>query len=147
MSKYSLPEKTPKISEETAHDQIMMLLERYDIDVDQMETEKAETMETTIDKVVGAIMKGQLEVKEEDDGEIIVVQYIMHRSANSTVDKLVYGEMRNRDHIAMESKGNEIKKMSSLLASMCKTNGAKSIIGQLRSSDATAAEYLSLLFL
>lgn len=146
MSKYSLKEKKVIVSPETAHAQVMQLLERYEIDLDEMEEDKADILEKTIDNVVKCIIYGSLEIFE-DNGEVKVKQILQNAGEGSTITELVYGEVRGKDHIAMKSKGNEQSKMLSLLSSMCQTNGGFGAISQLRSSDLTNAEYLSLLFL
>ena len=153
-SKYSLVKKKYKIAEEVAVEQIMLLLERYDIDVDELDDEpgedgsqsKKEIMEGAIDKIVKCIRKTQLEVFEEG-GEVKVRLILQNTTAETTVKELVFGELKGKDHVAMPKNGSEFKRMFALLGSMCETNGGKLIIENLRSSDATAAEYLSLLFL
>jgi hypothetical protein len=154
MGKFSLKSKKYKISEENAIEQIMPLLERYDVDVDELSDEieegetqsKKEAMVSSIEKVVKCIRLGHLEVFEEN-GEVKVKLIIQNTTEKSTVSELVFGELRGKDHIAMPKKGNEFEKMFGLLGSMCETNGGPAALRQLRSSDATAAEYLSLLFL
>lgn len=153
MNKYSL-KKEFKLSEENAIDQIMILLDRYDIDIDSKSDEikegetqsTKEAFETTIDKIVRFIRIGQVEVFEEDNN-VKVRLNIQNSSENATIKELVFGELRGKDHIAMPKNGNEYKRMISLLDSMCETNGGGDALKQLRSSDLTAAEALSLLFL
>lgn len=146
MSKYSLKKKENVISPENAQKQVMMLLERYGIDLDEMEVEKSEALETTIDNVKKCVIFGSLDIFE-DKGEVKVKLILQNISEKNTIKELVFGEVRGKDHIAMKNKGNEQSKMLSLLSSMCETNGGFAAIEQLRSSDLTNAEYLSLLFL
>lgn len=146
MGKYSLKKKDPVISPENAHKQVMQLVERYNIDVDAMDEAKQEAFEITLNNVAKCITSGHLEVFE-DNGELKVRQIIQNSSDKATIKELIYCEARGKDHIAMKEKGNEQAKMLSLMASMCETNGGFSAIEQLRSSDLSAVEYLSLLFL
>lgn len=146
MGKYALKKKEPVISKENAIDQIMVLLERYDIDTAEMEDEESKAFEQTIDNVVKAIMKGALEVFEAN-GEVKVKQIIQNTSEKSTVKELIYSECKGKHHILMKKGANDQAKMLSLMFSMCETNGGFSIIEQLKSSDLKYLEYLSLLFL
>ena len=148
MSKYSLPKKNPVVSEENAHAQIMMLVERYGIDVDTMPEEKKEAVEQALDHLSASIVKGSISI-EEVDGEVKVTQYLQHKSADGNIDKLVFREMRGRDHVKMSEKNNDnqYKKMQALLAAMCETPNGHHAIGMLRASDASTAEWLSTLFL
>jgi len=146
MGKYSLTKKEPVISAENAHASVMKILERYNIDIDSMDEEKQAAYEQTVDNVVKCFVNGDFDLLEEN-GELKIKQFLRHTSTNSTVSELVYAEARGKDHIAMKKEGNEQAKMLSLLSSMCETNGGAAIIEQLRSSDLTNAEYLSLLFL
>ncbi len=146
MGKYSLKKKENILSEENAVGQVMMLLERYDIDLDSMEGKELKAMEQTVDNIVSGVMKGALEIFEEN-GEVKVRQNIQNLSEKATVKELVYRECKGSDHIAMKKEGNEQSKMLSLMSSMCETNGGFAVIEQLRSSDLKYLEYLSLLFL
>jgi len=148
MSKYSLPKKTPVVSEENAHAQIMMLVERYGIDVDNMTEDKREAVEQALDHLSSAITKGHISV-EEIEGEVKVTQFLQHKSADGNIDELVFREMRGRDHVKMSEKNNDnqYKKMQALLAAMCETPNGHHAIGLLRASDASTAEWLSTLFL
>lgn len=146
MGKFSLKKPEPVISEETALDQLMLLIERYNIDVDKLEGDIKKATEQTLETVLGAIMSGNIEV-ENISGEIKVHQHIKHISSNATVTKLTYAEMRGKDHAAMSKDSTEYVKMTQLLGSMCETSGGYSAVEQLRSSDRKIAEALALLFL
>lgn len=148
MSKYSLPKKTSTVSAENAHEQIMLLVERYGIDVDNMPEEKADATEQALDYLNAAIQRGAVSI-EEKDGEVQVTLYIQHRSPDSNIDSLTFREMRGRDHVKMSEKNNDnqYKKMLALLGSMCTTPNGQHALGQLRASDASTAEWLSTLFL
>lgn len=152
-SKYSLKEKKFKISEENALTSVMLLLECYGIDVDQMSDDaeegdksQKETIEEAIDKIVKSIRLGQLEIFEEDQ-DVKVRLIIQRRSENSTFSELVFSEMRWRNQTKMSTKGNHYKRMLSLLCSMCETSGGDIALEKLRSSDATIMEYLAVIFL
>jgi len=149
MGKYSLKKKENIISEENAVQQVMILLERYDIDLDSdyggNESKEFIAMTQTVDNIVKGVMKGALEIFEEN-GEVKVKQIIQNSSENSTVKELVYGECKGKHHISMKDGGNRQSQLLSLMSSMCETNGGFAAIEQLRSSDLKYLEYLSLLF-
>jgi len=153
MSKYSLPKKDPAVSEENAHSQIMQLVDRYNIDVDNMGKEKREATEQALDYLLTEIVKGHVSIEEKEVGksgrELCVTIYIQNRSPESNIEELTFREMRGRDHVKMSEKGNDnqYKKMHNLLSSMCITPNGQHAIGQLRSADASTAEWLSTLFL
>lgn len=148
MGKYSLPKKEPVVSEENAHAQVMLIVERYNVNTDNMEESTAQATEQALDHVLDSIMSGWFQI-ENVDNEIIVTQFIENKSAGSNVEKLVYGEMRFKHHQKMSEKaeGNKIRQAANLLRSMCKTPNGHLIIDKLRASDANRAEFLSLLFL
>lgn len=157
MGKFQIKGKELSISEEIAIEQIMPFLERYEIDLAEIEASdlennddsgrgKKEVVEDAIQKIVNGIRRGRFEIFEKD-GMIKVKMNIQNKSEGSTVDYIVFGELQGKDHIAMPQKGNEYKKMIGLLSSMCETNGGDMILKRLKSADLKAAEYLSLLFL
>lgn len=152
-SKYSLKPKDLRISEENALKQVMLLLECYNIDVDELDNEAEEaektqkqTVEEAIDKIVNSVRLGQIEIYE-DQGDVKVKLIIQRRSPNSTVKELVFSEMRWKNQTKMTTKGNQYKKMLSLLSSMCETDNGSIALEQLRSSDATIMEFLAVIFL
>lgn len=148
MGKYSLkkPEKMP-ISEESAHSQVMLLLERNNFDIDIIEKDKQPAVETAIDAIALAVRQGWFEITEQVDGSIIVKQNIQHKSEGSTVDYLEYGEVTGQAHIDMDDSGSRLNQSLSLLTKICITNAGGEIIKKLRSADLSRAEAISLIFL
>lgn len=145
-SKYSLEKKKVIVSEENAHVQIMQLLERNNINVDKLDEDEIVKVEKCLDTITSAIIYGQIEVLEED-GKVKIKQNILLRGEKSTVDHLIYGEVTGTAHIDMSSSDNHLERALSLMSNICETNGANAIIKQLRSSDLSIAEALSVLFL
>lgn len=146
MSKYSLPEKKYLISEESALKTLIPFLERCDVDIDTIDEDKRPSVEKCINLILKGIRAGNLEIKEVE-GEFEVKQNLQIRSKGSTVDHIIFGEYRARNHIDMDDSGSHVKQALSLMASVSKTNAADSIIKNMRSSDLSLLEALSTLFL
>jgi hypothetical protein len=99
VSKYSLRKKKEMIlSEEAARDQIVELLEYYDIDVDRNEVEDAvsKQVENTLDQLTLYVRQGVLEIARNDKGKLEVKHNL------SGGDTLVYGEINSKAKLAME---------------------------------------------
>lgn len=149
VSKYALPKRKIVISDENAHDLVMKLLIRNDIDLDLIDDEEDLTsMENHIDVIKRAVMYGDLDIYEEND-ELIVKQNTRIRSKESTVDHIIFGEVRGRAHKKAEAGGSATTRSLSIMAHIAKCNNdtAEKIIDNLRSSDLTITEALSSLFL
>ncbi len=146
---FALIKKDPVVSDENALPKVMLLLERYNIDLEGTEDEaQKKVLEEAARKVHKAIMAGWLDIYEEEQ-EIIVKQIIQHRSEKSTVSEIVYGEIKGDDNSSMPTgeKINEYDKMYGLLGAMAKTAHGEAIVRLLRSSDLKIAMQLSFLFL
>ncbi len=146
---FALKKKDPVVSDENALSQIMLLLDRYNVDLEETEDEKQKVvLEEAARKTHKAIMAGWLEIYEEEQ-EIKVKQIIQHRSEKSTVSELIYGELIGEDNTAMPTgeKVNEYDRMYGLLGSMSKSAYGEAIVKKLKSSDLKIAMQLSFLFL
>ena len=104
MSKYTSRKKTEfLLSEEAATDQVVELLDYYNIDVDRLtagETKddkaSAAALEKALDHVRDAFRSGQLEVSRDAGGKLLVTQHI---TGGTT---LVYVEVGAKHKLAME---------------------------------------------
>ena len=146
---FALKKKDPVVSDENALSQIMLLLDRYNVDLEETEDEKQKVvLEEAARKTHKAVMAGWLEIYEEEQ-EIKVKQIIQHRSEKSTVSELIYGELIGEDNTAMPTgeKVNEYDRMYGLLGSMSKSAHGEAIVKKLKSSDLKIAMQLSFLFL
>ena len=149
VSKYALPKRKIVISDENAHESVMKLLVRNNIDLDLIEDEESLIlMENHIDIIKRAVMFGDLDIYEEN-GELMIKQNIQLRSKGSTVDHIIFGEVRGRAHKKAEAGGSTTNRGLSIMAHIAKCNNAtaENIIDNLRSSDLTITEALSSLFL
>lgn len=147
MSKYSLKKKEPQISAENAFNQVMELIEWYDIDIDAFEGDQEKAIEQSIEKVERAIMNGDIEININEDGELKVTQHLKRRSKKSTVSSLVYAEITGKDKAAMSADASEHKKITQLLGSACESQGGHVAVEQMKSYDRKIAEALAILFL
>ena len=147
-SKFARPKKEAKISEENALDQVGILMDRYGIDIDEMEGDIRTATESTLHKVLKGVKDSFIEVFE-DSGQVKVRQIIENTSENGTVKELVYGELKMSDHTSMRAGKDitEYDKMEDLLISMCETDNSEIYIPLLKSKDAKRAQSLALLFL
>lgn len=105
MSKYSISNRKKQfdISEEVATEQLVELLDYYDIDVERLtagETKEeklaAAGLEKSLDQIRDAIRAGVVEIVRDGSGKMTVVQTI------SNGEKLTYGEVSSKAKLAAE---------------------------------------------
>jgi len=151
-SKFALPVVENKISEENAKKQVMLLLIRYNIDIEEKEGKEKKATEETVQRLLKDIMAGRIEIFEEE-GKVKVKQFIQNRSAKAGKEgnrtELLFDQMTAADHEAMPE-GDDVSnytKMFDLMASMCETNMGDVIIRKLGGSDAKVLENVAVLFL
>jgi len=146
-SMFALKKSGTELSEENALPQVMMLLHRYDIDIEAIEDEKEKkTTEKMVKNFLKSIMNQKMEVFEED-GQVKVKQFIQHRSENSTVKELVFSELEGKHQSEMSLDGSQYDQILDLMIAMCEAENAEFIIKKLKSSDLKTLEYLGLIFL
>lgn len=147
-SKFSRIKKELPVGEDVALKQLDLLMDRYGIDIDDMDGDIKVATEHTLNNVLKSIREGFIDIYE-DEGQVKVKQIVEHRSKEGTVKELIYGELKMSDHTSMRA-GKDITqydKMEDLLISMCETDNAEIYIPQLRSKDAKRGQHLALLFL
>ena len=147
-SKFARKKKEFVLGEDASLEQLDLLMDRYGIDVDEMEGDIKVATEHTLNNVLKGVREGFIDIFE-DAGQVKVKQIIEHPSKEGTVKELVYGELKMSDHTSMRD-GKDITqydKMEDLLISMCETDNAEIYIPQLRSKDAKRGQNLALLFL
>lgn len=148
-SKFALPKKQAKISEENAFPQIMLLLDRYNIDIDSIEDEDEKKVhEKLANDVLKEIKAGYLEVFEEEN-QVKVKQIIQRRSEKSTVKEVVYCEMsgEHQDNMPTGKNISQYKQTTALMGMMCESSNGQYIVEHLKSSDRKTMLTLGLLFL
>ena len=144
MSKYSLRKKRELIlSEEAARDQIVELLEYYDIDVDgDTSDERAnQGVEKILDKLTTFVRQGVLEVGTDDKGKIQVKHNL------SGGESLVYGEINARAKVVMEKcdQNANYSRVYALMGSLCGLG--KGAIEKLPAKDLNVVEVLGTVFM
>lgn len=148
-SKFSIPDRKTVLSEETALPQVVLLLDRYGVDIEAIEDENVrKAQENQAQEILNRVMSGELEIYDED-GKIKVKQHLKNKSENSNVDSIVYGELTGEHHqlYSVKKEDNGFTAMHNLLSMMSETNGASGIIPKLRASDLKTAELLATFFL
>ena len=82
------------ISEDSAIEQLEILMEFYDIDKNDIEIEEGvEAVQTLMNGLVRAIRKGRLEIKLDSDQKLIVTQHLKHPPGDiADVDYSVVGQ-------------------------------------------------------
>jgi len=139
-------EKENKLSLEAAEDQFELLTDYYDIDLDDEDDSDVRRANKSIKKkLVKAIQRGLIEIKEEED-TLNVYQYLI-KPMDGIKSPIKYKEPSGLSKIAMKESGKEdhYGKMYNLLGGLS-GEGKKPFL-KMRGRDLSTAESLALLFL
>ena len=143
---------TLAISEESAREQLGMFFDYYEIDPANVGggENSQEIFESTVDRMVDAIRKGRVEIKENDDG-LIVVQTLKKikkvKDGEATVSVLEYKEISGAAKDAMKHK-KETDHYGRIHAMLGYLSGAgEAAIKSLRGVDMSVSECIGVLFL
>lgn len=128
------------ISEESATEQIGIMLDYYDIDPDFLPDEQRKIVEAYTRKLIKAIMKGRFEITEKD-GRPVMTQHL--ESGTTIVYKTIKGS--NREELAKVKEGNHYGKIYALLGAM--SGVGKDAFSNLEGTDLLTAEAFGMLFL
>jgi hypothetical protein len=128
------------INEEVATEQAGIMLDYYDIDPEDLPEDQQKVVETYTRKLIKAIMKGRVEIKEVD-GKPAITQFT---DGGSTIE---YGVLsgKAREETSKVKDNNHYGKIFAMLGSM--GNVGKDGISALEGPDLTTAEALGMLFL
>ena len=132
-----------KIQDEPAQKQLDILLDYYDIDLDDESEKMREAVKSSISKVKKCIMRGFVEITEGKSGPII-----NHKMQNSEGDQTVtYATMTGNNKLEMDKK--EIKESYgrnyALMASLA--GMAPDTIRKFKGIDLSIVESLGVIFL
>lgn len=140
-----------KLSQESAEEQLITLLEYYDIDVDTMPGEKEDidedtgmtprqAFERTLDNLTPLIRSGRLEVKTNEKGRLTVVHTL---NSGQTV---VYGELSAAAKVAMDcgKKTGNYKRIYSFMGALASLPVEE--VMKFHFSDLHAVELLGAVF-
>lgn len=132
--------KEIKISDESAQEQIDILLGYYDIDAKSLPKDQANIVITVSAKIRKAIMRGDCEIQEVD-GEPIVIQTTKKGSI------LKYGVItgKSRTEMSKTEDRDHYGKIFSMLGSL--SGVGKDAIEGLKGPDLVLAEAIGMLFL
>ena len=130
------------LTEEVARDHLKLFTDFYDIDISNMKDKtQKNAIDETMDKIVGFIRRGLLEIKF-DDGKLSVVQKL-----NNSDKTMPYAILSGKHKIVMDDNSNEnnYTRMYQLVGSL--TNLGSKAISSLTGPDLKLAEHLAVLFL
>lgn len=145
MSKYARrTEKKYILAEEAAFEQVMELLEYYDIDVEKMPEEgegispKA-AFERALDQLTEYFRTGQVELNRDKDGKLEVVH---HLAGSETV---TFREVNAKAKLAMDRvKGTGYSRIYAFMGSLCGLGSAA--IEKMPPRDLAVVEVLGTVF-
>lgn len=130
-------EEEYKLSEESAKEQLDLLLDFYDVDL--FSVDKTGEMKETIErKLVNAIRQGKLEIENTSE-EFLVKQNLRNGK------QFVYHELTGMAKVQMERFKGQTERLYGLLAILSKKPITE--IQKFSGSDVSIAEYLALIFL
>lgn len=143
ISKYARPAKEEVfvLAEEPAREQVMDLLDYYDIDMTPSSDKGALTVEKSLDFLTNCVRRGTLEVKRNEKGKMEVVHLL------STGDTLTYKEINSQAKLAMEKFDQDAtySRVYAFMGSLCGLG--KAAIEKLGPKDLTVVENLGTLFI
>ena len=142
---FGLKKSKKKLSEEVAHDQVMILLDYYGIDVEDYEDQKSkEATISTLNKIVGYVRDGLIEISL-DKGSLVITQTLAKPSGDDST--ITYSEVRGANKAAMDGKGEDhnYAKVYALVGSL--TSLGETAIKKLTGKDLSVAECLGTIFL
>lgn len=93
-------QQTNKISDESADEQIKMLLDYYDVDPSKMPEDSQKVIETNLTTIKDSIKSGICEIKKNESGDV----HIIHYRPGKTPSQIVYKTLTGRAKIAMGPK-------------------------------------------
>lgn len=131
-----------KLSEKNAREQLELVLDFYDIDIDDIDNKTArQALKGAIKKLVKAIRKGFLEVKPDEDDVPVIIQHLR----NNEILEYKEIEGKNKSEMKNADANDEYGKIYALVGSMTKIGlgGVKNVKGK----DLSILECLGLLFL
>jgi len=129
-----------KISEKVARDQLDILMKYYDIELDEFEDDQKKAVDQSIKKLIKAIRRGQLEIKNDD--ELKVTQHMKKGG-----EPILYNVLSGKNKTAMANK-KDTDYHGRIYAMLGSQSGlGETAIQSLTGSDLSVAESLGILFL
>ena len=127
-----MAEEKTIISEDSAKEQLEILMEYYDIDKDDIEIEEGpEAVQTLMNGLVRAIRKGRLQIKVDSDRKLLVTQHLKH--APGDIDTIDYSIVGQKARLAMDrvKSTKEQERMCAFMGSLSGlgVQGVSSLVG------------------
>ena len=133
---------TTVISRAVAEEQLDLFLDYYDLEIEDFANEAMkEQFETSCNKLVKAITKGRLEIKEDEESNLCVTQILRNE------EHMEYAVVSGKHKIAMKGKKETdgYGRIYTLLGSI--TSLGETAISKLKGVDLSIAECLGFLYL
>lgn len=133
------------ISEESASEQLTVLMDYYDIDKNDIEIEEGpEAVQTLMNGLARAVRKGRLEIKVDSDGKLAVTQHLKHPPGD--IDIINYNIVGQKARLAMD-RVKSTKEQERMCAFMGSLSGLGATgIGSLVAADMGTMNRLATLF-
>lgn len=139
--------KENKLSKEDAETQLQILLDYYEIDIDDVKVTDAKNgLEQTIDKTVKHIRRGRLEITSGEK-TLKVIQTMQQGKGGETSEKIEYGILKGETKMAMrDKKGEDFHgRLYAMMASL--GNISENDIKKFEGLDLSVVECLGALYL
>jgi len=141
ISKWARKEKEGeyKLSEESAEEQVRELLDFYEIDPPEINSD-INPVEEQLDELMKAYRRGEIENKHDETSGFCVIQHLKNGKV------LTYRELKGKDRIAFEgySENKHISKIHSILGKLC--GYGEDAIEKLNGRDWRNARAIALVF-
>jgi len=138
--------KDNKLSKEDAEKQLQILLDYYEIEIDDIKvTEAKNGLEQTIDKTIKHIRRGRLEIKLDE--KLSVVQTMQQGKGGEVSETIPYGILKGETKMAMrDKKGEDFHgRLYAMMASL--GNIGENDIKKFEGLDLSVVECLGALYL
>jgi len=136
--------KAVKISEKVAKDQFKVFVDYYDLDLTLIPASARESVDSAIDRIMKAITKGRLEIRESESGVELVQTFKFPMGEKSS---MVYGVLTGKTKVSLKTKSEQdpFGRMYALAGSL--TGIGDDGIMALKGPDLSLAECIGCLFL
>lgn len=142
MSKFGLNKKIEyALSEEVAVNQVVSMLEYYEIDVDSMDEKQGDAVNSILENLTRFVRQGRLEIIVDDSG----IKCIQTLAKNSEI-KITYKEIDGRAKTAMGTK-KDADQNGRLYAVMGALSDGEAALLKLKGPDVSLVENLGAVFL
>ena len=135
--------ETMVVSEEVAREHLQSFLDFYELEAELITDSMKEGYDNALDRIIVAIKKGRLEIKEEDG--LTLIQHL--KKAPGEVKTITYGVLKGHAKVAMKGRSEKdfSGRMYALLGSL--SGLGELAIMALEGPDLSLAECIGLVFL